>query len=294
MRPRRTDEAAFAAAHEQLDALLPGGGSLAERHERWQKSALVPAELVERTVAAIIDAARAATRDLFALPDGEGVAVEVVRDVPWMAFCEYQGGLRSAISVNVDLPMSGIELLQIAVHETYPGHHTERCFKDQLLVRERGLLEESIVLVPTPQSLVAEGIAKVAQSLLLESEAGAALAGVVHEAGVELDLAQALAVERALEPCRWAEVNAALMLHEDGADADDVRAYLRRWGLLGAELADHVVRFLGEPTSRTYIVTYPAGRDLCGGYVAGDPGRFRRLLTEQVRVGELADGAAAS
>ena len=73
-----------------------------------------------------------------------------------------------------------------------------------------------------------------------------------------------------------------------------MRAYLRRWGLLGAELADHVVRFLGEPTSRTYIVTYPAGRDLCDGYVAGDPGRFRRLLTEQLRVSEIAGGGAAS
>ena len=48
-----------------------------------------------------------------------------------------------------------------------------------------------------------------------------------------------------------------------------------------------VVRFLKEPTSRTYIVAYPAGRQLCRAYVGGDPARFRRLLTEQVRVGDL-------
>ena len=42
------------------------------------------------------------------------------------------------------------------------------------------------------------------------------------------------------------------------------------------------------------IVTYPAGRELCRAYVAGAPERFRRLLTEQVRVGELRDAPAAT
>jgi hypothetical protein len=48
-----------------------------------------------------------------------------------------------------------------------------------------------------------------------------------------------------------------------------------------------MIRFITEPTQRTYILTYPAGRELCGTYVAGDPERFRRLLTEQVRVHDL-------
>ena len=109
-----------------------------------------------------------------------------------------------------------MDLLRLVMHETYPGHHTERACKDELLVRGRGLLEESIVLVPTPQSLIAEGIAVLAPPLLLEGDAGPELAAVLAAAGVELDLAHALAVERAREPCRWAEVNGALLLHEDG------------------------------------------------------------------------------
>jgi hypothetical protein len=35
------------------------------------------------------------------------------------------------------------------------------------------------------------------------------------------------------------------------------------------------------------VVTYSAGGDLCRSYVDGDAGRFRRLLSEQVRVGDL-------
>ena len=77
---------------------------------------------------------------------------------------------RSRISVNVDLPLSALELLRLTMHETYPGHHAERCSKEAVLVRDRGLLEETLVLVPTPQSLVSEGIAKLAPSMVLESE----------------------------------------------------------------------------------------------------------------------------
>ncbi len=287
VRPTYTDEAVFTAAHERLEELLPGDEPLAERYERWQDSIRVPTEQVERTVAAVIEEARAWTRGLVELPAGEGVVLEIVRDEPWLAFCSYLGDLRSRIEVNVDLPLSAIELLVLAIHETYPGHHAERCSKEHLLVRGRGLLEETLVLVPTPQSLVSEGIAKVAPSLLLEGDGGASLAAVVHDAGIELDLTHALAVEQALEPCRWAEVNAALMLHDAGASEAETHAYLERWGLMTPELAAHVIRFLTEPTSRTYIVTYPAGRELCRSYVAGEPERFRRLLTEQVRVRDL-------
>ena len=154
-------------------------------------------------------------------------------------------------------------------------------------MRGRGLLEETIVLVPTPQSLVAEGIAELAPKLLLQGEAGESLAAVVRAAGIEFDLAAALEVDRAYEPCRGAEVNAALLLHDAGASEAETRAYLERWSLTTPERAAKLVGFLTEPTSRTYIVTYAAGRELVPAYVGGEPDRFRRLLTEQVRVRDL-------
>lgn len=287
VRPIHTDEAVFAAAHERLDELLPGDGTLAERHNGWEESLRVPTEQIERTMAAVIEEARGLTRSLVDLPEGEGVELETVRDKAWWAFCEYLGDLRSRISVNVDLPMSSVELLRLTMHETYPGHHAERSCKEQSLVRDQGLLEETLVLVPTPQSLVTEGIAVLAPEVVLDGDDGPALADLLRARGIELDLARARAVERALDPCRWADVNAALMFHEGGASEAETQAYLERWGLLRPELAAHVVRFLQQPTSRTYILTYPAGRDLCRSYVAGESDGFRALLTEQVRVGDL-------
>ncbi len=287
VRPTHTDEAVFTAAQEQLEDLLPGNGPLAERYEGWRTSTLVPTDRVEAVTAAVIEVARGLTRRLVELPAGEDVSLEIVHDEPWLAFCTYLGDLRSRISVNVGLPISAIELLRLAIHETYPGHHVERCCKEHLLVRGQGLLEETIVLVPAPQSLVSEGIAELAPNVLLEGDGGTALAAVLHDAGIDFDLAHALAVERAMQPLRWAEVNGALMFHEAGASTEQTKAYLERWGLLNPQLADHLIRFFNERTSRTYVFTYAAGRELCRSYVAGRLERFRRLLTEQVRVGDL-------
>jgi hypothetical protein len=287
VRPTYTDEAVFAAAHEQLEDLLPGDGPLAERHRLWRDSLLVPTERIEPAMAEIIEEARRWTEERVGLPSGEGVELEVVRDKPWWAFCEYLGDLRSRISVNVDLPMGSFELLRLTTHETYPGHHVERACKEDALVRGRGLLEETIVMVPTPQSLIAEGIAVLAPELVLDTAIAPRLVAVLRDAGIELDLEHARAVDEARKPCRWAEINAALMLHERGASEAETQAYVERWEMLSPEHASHLVRFLQEPTSRSYILTYAAGYDLCRSYVDGDLERFRRLLAEQVRVGDL-------
>jgi hypothetical protein len=287
VKPVFTDEAVFSAAHDQLEDLLPGVGPLGERHQRWRDSMLVPAERSERLFAAIIEEARSQTTRLVELPPGERIVLDTVSDVPWLGYNFYQGDLRGRVAINVSVSKSAIELVDLALHETYPGHQAERASKEHLLVRVRGMTEETLVLAFSPQSVISEGIARLAPQILLEGDGGQAFADLVRDHGVEIDLDQTLAIERAIGPCEWAQVNAALMLHERGASEDEAREYLLRWGLLGPELADHVVRFITDPTSRTYMVAYPAGLGLCRDFVAGDAERFRRLLTEQLRVSDL-------
>jgi hypothetical protein len=290
VRPERTDDAAFADAHARLAELLPGDGALAERYQSWRKESNVSRDELDQVVTAVIAEARAWTAQVVDLPAGEGVQLEIVQDKPWGGFCYYLGDLQSRIELNADLPRSADEVVHLALHETYPGHHAERCVKEQVLVRDGGRLEETIVLVPTPQSLIAEGIAELAPALLLGGEGGAALAEVVQAAGLDFDLGRVLAIERAFAPCEWVEVNAALMLYEDGAGEAETRAYMERWGLMTPERSAHIIRFLREPTSRSYVLNYSAGRELCERWVGGDLGRFRRLLTEQIRVGDLLAG----
>ena len=85
--------------------------------------------------------------------------------------------------------------------------------------------------------------------------------------------------------------NVAWLLHDDGAPVDDVIAYMERWALLPRNRAEKTVEFLTDPTWRAYISCYIEGLPLCRGYVAGDPARFARLLTEQLVPADLAAAA---
>ncbi len=106
--------------------------------------------------------------------------------------------------------------------------------------------------------------------------------------GIELpDPDRARAIKRATEPLRFVGINAALLIHEDGAPLDEVQSYVERWNLSQPEEAKHTIAFVTDPTWRAYAITYSAGRELCRRYVGGDPARFRTLLTEHVRIGEL-------
>ncbi len=89
------------------------------------------------------------------------------------------------------------------------------------------------------------------------------------------------------EVLRAVGVNAALMIHEDGMSHADAQAYIEKWNLSTPEQAAHSVSFVTDPTWRAYTITYSAGRDLVRRYVNGDPARFRTLLTEAVRIGDL-------
>src|SRR4029453_19048297 len=109
---------------------------------------------------------RAQSGGLVELPTGEGGVLEIGRANPWLGFNFYLGELQGRVAINIDLPMSGRDLLLVAIHETYPGHQAERAIKEHLLVRGRGLLEEAGVPVPTPQPLVSEGIGRVGASLV--------------------------------------------------------------------------------------------------------------------------------
>ena len=105
------------------------------------------------------------------------------------------------------------------------------------LVRGEGRLEETLVLMPTPQSLVSEGIAELGSELLLSNEGGERLTARARASPASSSTSPTRSrSQRAREPLGWAEVNVSLMLHEDGASADEAQAYLARWGLMDAGL----------------------------------------------------------
>ncbi len=285
VRPRRTPETVFAAALERLDAALPGEGDPATRYAAWRTSQIVPPETMLDVFSALRERFRAATAELLGLPPDEDVETELVHDEPWLAYNYYVGGRRSRIAINVDLPIAAPELVDLVAHEAYPGHHTEHAWKEHLLV-DAGVVEESLVLIPTPQSMVSEGIAETAWELV-EDATRDDVTAVLVDAGVAFDAERAAAVEEARRPLRSVGLNAALMLHEDGASEEEAVDYVERWSARPREYAQWGVRFLQDPLWRAYAATYSLGGDLARRHVQGSPERYRALLTEQTRVADM-------
>ena len=79
-----------------------------------------------------------------ALPTGETFTVEYVNDKSWSGYNWYQGGFRSLIQVNTDLPIFIDRAIDLACHEGYPGHHVYNALLEKTLVRDRGWVEFSV------------------------------------------------------------------------------------------------------------------------------------------------------
>jgi hypothetical protein len=285
VRPTWQDEEVFVAAHRRLAAVLPGAGPLGERLIAWREAQAVPVDRLPAAVASLADDLRDRTQRLLGLPEGEHVDFDLTTDKPWSGFNYYLGDLRSRVSINTDLPVLSTNLAHLVAHEAYPGHHTEHSRKEAGLVRQRRWLEETIFLVGTPQCLLAEGLADLAIEVAVSPdphEQAAFTASHLRPLGVAYDAEVAAEVAAAGDGLGKVRGNAALLLHERGGSVDDAVAYLERWALLPRNRAAKAVEFLTDETWRAYMTCYVEGLPLCRAYVAGDPARFERLVTEQL------------
>jgi len=291
VRPTDWSEDVYRQAHDRLDELLPAGDSLLERYEGWRESRAVPAAKMVPAILAAVEVLRSRVGGFVELPEGEELIVEEVHDEPWWAFNYYLGRLRSRVVVNSDTLTTASDIVELAAHEVYPGHHTERVVKEWRLVDQRGWLEESLLLVPTPQSVVCEGIAESGLDVIADGELCEGLEAALRAQGLEADLELALEVTRARRPLRRVGLDVALLVHERGATPEAATAHYERWALARPERAAQSLRFVTDPTWRAYVISYSAGVELCRGYIGDDPSRFRSLLTDQIRVADLVAAA---
>jgi hypothetical protein len=280
------DEASYAAAHAELDTLLPGSGPLAERYATHRRREECPPGRLEVAVHALSSALRDRARGRYGLPEVETVRYEVVTDKPWSGFNYYEGNYRSRVAINADLPHRLSQLPHLVAHESYPGHHTEHCRKERGLVERAGRIEHTVFLVNTPECLMAEGLADLGVQASVGGGWGPWAAEILGDLGLRFDGVLAERISAAVVPLNRVRQDAAIMLHDRGADADAVSAFLQRWSLVSAERAAQQLRFLTHPLWRAYTSTYVEGFDLLSRWLDARPvdqtvdERFVRLLDE--------------
>lgn len=257
----------------RLDSLLPGGGPLARRYQRFRDRLMIPAALVDTVFKTAIAACRARTLAHLALPEGERFDLEYVKDTPWNAYNWYQGGYRSLIQVNLDFPIPLDRAVDLACHEGYPGHHVYNALMEHALVRERGWVEISMYPLFSPQSLIAEGSANYGVDMAFP-----AAERVVFErdslfplAGLDPSLAARNAqVRQAMEGLNYARNEVARGYLNGRLDSAAAQQMMQRYWLTTPDAAAKTLRFID--TYRSYVINYNLGRDLVADWVQGAAG----------------------
>lgn len=297
----RVPDDAYAAAIETLDEALPGNGPVPERLQQWKKQFEISVDQARLAVERIMDEVRSRTAKLVSLPEQESVDIAFVSDKPWSGYNWYLGNARSLVEINTDLPIRANTLLNLMAHEGYPGHHAEHALKEIRLYHQKGYGEHAIQLINTPECVISEGIATLAESMIFDSEEGVRWQAehVWQPFGIDADPEREVRIVEAQGVLRSVGGNAALLMHQDGRPEKDVARYLMDYGLATEEEARHRLRFIADPLWRPYIFTYHVGRDLLGRWLGeaeanGETreSRFVRLLEEQLTPGAIAGDVA--
>ena len=278
--PEPIDEQALARIRSRIAEIVGRDGRLADRYAAFAARFTIPPDRLPAVISAAVDACRRATVAHLALPPGEGVRLEFVRDKPWGAFSRYLGGARSVIQINADFRFTIDQALQIACHEAYPGHHTRNTLiASNLEIGRRP--ERAVQLMFSRDALTSEATAMLAvdvafppaERVRVEREHLFPLAGL-HSGGVE----QHVAVERLVSDLQMVQAEVARQY------LDGFLEFARAVSALEAQAlvprAEALIKYVNE--YRTYVTTYTTGRTLaaarqsaCAGPEPRDDERWR-------------------
>ena len=267
-------EAQFEAVLKQLEARLPGDGALIERYDRFKQGFVIPTARVDRVFREAIRACRDRTLSHVELPPQERFTVEYVTGKSWSGYNWYQGGFKSLIQVNTDLPIYIDRAVDLACHEGYPGHHVYNVLLEQHLVRNRGWIEYTVYPLFSPQSLIAEGTANVgiemvfspADRMTFEREVLFPLAGLDVKRVQEYYDVLAL-----VDRLSYAGNEAARRYLDGSLDRAGAVAWLEKYAIYTKPRAEQRVKFIDQ--YRSYVINYNLGKDLIRAYIARKSGR---------------------
>lgn len=295
LEPPRYDVAVFDEVLAEIDALLPGDGTTAERVDAFRASLAIPEDKLQPVFERAIKECRDRTLKHFDLPEGEKFTMEFVTDKPWGGYNYYQGGFESLIQINTDFPIIIDRAVDLGCHEGYPGHHVWNLFVERELVGERGWIEYSVQPLFGPYGPLAEGSGNYGIELAFpgnekidfEREVLFPMAGLDPAKASELEALSALTAK--LSHSR----NDIARRYLDGElSKEEAISLLQRYSLQTEARAQQGLRFID--TYRAYVINYNMGLDLVRTYVEAAGGTpkarwaaFEKMLTGPMTASDL-------
>lgn len=248
-----------------LEAALPGPGPLSQRLSEFYRDFIVPADRRRMVFERALRECRSRTLAHWQLPRAEKLDVEWTDGVP-AAWHRYRGRLRSTLQINPDAVALVGSAIDVACHEAYPGHHAQFLLQDQR-AQPAGLpVEERVVLLRSPASVLREGAANFGVELAFPFDERVAFDERVLFPLARLDPRQARryeTVHRLVDQLSAAAAPIIASYRDQRLSSDDAEQQLANEALVtspGAllEFADHY---------GAYVLGYTAVRDSVRDYV---------------------------
>jgi hypothetical protein len=205
----------------------------------WERSRAVPPERWADIFEQVAMEARKRTLELVGeVPLRPLMRLELVHDVPYTGYCDY---LSNTMRLNADQPFTAERLKLLVLHEAYPGHDYHLWRRENDVRSHRQTLDSLLVITNTPSSPLFEGIGDNGTLFLDWLEPAERL-------NFDLGLLRSAAC-----------VNACLMLHEDGAPAEQVHEFLMEDGCAQPTWANTRLRFMQDPLRAPFVFSYYLG-----------------------------------
>jgi len=292
------DENHFKNLVAELDSILPGKGSLVDRFQQMANRFVIPSNKLDTVFKTAIAEARKRTLEHYPLPAEEHFSLEFVKDKPWSGYNWYKGGFNSLIQINTDLQIFIERAIDVASHESYPGHHVYNMLLEKNLYREKGWVEISLYPLFSPQSLIAEGSANFGIEVVFPGNEKNQFAKEVLLPLAGLDTTgldayfKALALKGSLN---YVRNEAARGLINGTMNEQEALRWLMEYGLYNKETALKSISFIKK--YRSYVINYNYGKELVKNYIESNGGTvtdkdkrwslFAELLSNEVIIDSL-------
>ena len=281
VRPELRPLSSYDPVLAEIEALLPGPGTLAERYTEFKSHYVIPTDRLQAVMDAAIAECRRRTLQHIRLPANESFTLAFVGDKPWSGYNYYQGNAASKIEINADFPIYTERAIDLGCHEGYPGHHVYNALLEQTFVKGRGWVEMSVYPLFSPMSFVAEGSANYGIDLAFPGDEGVEFERQVlfPLAGLDPSTAEKKAQLAALvRRLARAEYTIADDYLAGRISRDTAIEQLMKYSLADRAKATQRLRFID--TYRSYIINYGLGRDVVQAWVERQgPDHWRGMET---------------
>ena len=292
MTPVLYKDSYFYDLSSRADKLYKGEGTLSERIQNYAKKRKIPQNQLKLLYKKAIEIAREQSNFVFPnlLPDNEMILVSEVRDQSWAMYNWYQGNFTSRIDIDINKTHFWTNILHLACHEGYPGHHMERTLRDRELYRKKGYFENSILLIYSPEMVISEGIGEIAEFVVFEPTESITLSleKLCPNPENEDDLQVLIEQSEIRRGFGKFESNLAYLKYVHGLSDDELLKYSRNFEVLPDTTIKSILKFISDELWAPYSIVYQGERLITDKFGFRPSSlNFGRLLTEQTLPSDL-------